>query len=152
VTAEWLLQFIRNPHFFQPRTPMPRFGFTEGELRDLVAYLLTEFAGDEEAVPAPAEHVEPGVLERVGREALQRYGCLSCHELKGMASTGKIGPDLSRIGARQTANQIRESILAPDARVAPEFEKFKGIMPKTFGDQLTARQLEAVVQFLAARK
>ena len=77
-------------------------------------------------------------------------GCVGCHKLG--AEGGAIGPDLSRVGARQAANQIRMSILDPDARITPGFENFKGIMPKTFGTQLTAAQLEALVQFLAARK
>jgi sulfur oxidation c-type cytochrome SoxX len=101
VTREWLFEWIRNPHFFQPKTPMPRFGFTDSEIRDLVAYLLSEFVGEEEPAPLPAAGVEPNVLERMGRDAFHRYGCLSCHDLKGMASPGKIGPDLSRIGARR---------------------------------------------------
>jgi sulfur oxidation c-type cytochrome SoxX len=100
VTREWLFQWIRNPHFFQPKTPMPRFGFSDAEIRDLVAYLLTEFVGEEEAKPSPAPAVEPNVLDRMGRDAFNRYGCLSCHQLKGMVSQGKIGPDLSRIGSR----------------------------------------------------
>ncbi|MBI1966769.1 MAG: c-type cytochrome [Gemmatimonadetes bacterium] len=86
---------------------------------------------------------DPMTLFRVG-------GCVGCHKLG--AEGGAVGPDLSRIGARQTASQIRVSILDPDARITPGFENFKGIMPKTFGDQLTAAQLEALVRFLAARR
>ena len=77
-------------------------------------------------------------------------GCTACHKISGEG--GAIGPDLTRVGARLPANLIRESILTPDAKVAKGFEKFKGIMPKTFGNQLTGAQLEALVQFLAAHK
>jgi mono/diheme cytochrome c family protein len=77
-------------------------------------------------------------------------GCIGCHKIG--AEGGAIGPDLSRIGARLSAAQIRDGILAPDARIARGYEKFAGIMPKTFGDQLTGAQLEALVQFLASRK
>jgi mono/diheme cytochrome c family protein len=83
-------------------------------------------------------------------ELFRGGGCVGCHKLG--TEGGVVGPDLSRIGARQSAAQIRESILDPDARIAPGFEQFKGIMPKTFGDQLTAAQLEAIVRFLAARR
>lgn len=107
VTPEWLFQFVRNPHFFQPGTPMPRFGFTDDEVRDLVAYLLEEFAEEDEEIPlAPAAASEPGLLDRLGRDAFYRYGCLSCHELTGIPAQGKIGPDLSRIGSSSLEGRV----------------------------------------------
>jgi mono/diheme cytochrome c family protein len=77
-------------------------------------------------------------------------GCTACHKISGEG--GAIGPDLTHVGSRLSANLIRESILLPDAKTAKGFEKFKGVMPKTFGHQFTAEQLEALVQFLAAHK
>jgi len=77
-------------------------------------------------------------------------GCTGCHTVNGEG--GKIGPDLTHVGQRLSANLIRESILLPDAKTAKGYEKFKGVMPKTFGHQLTAEQLEALVQFLASHK
>ena len=77
-------------------------------------------------------------------------GCTACHTINGEG--GKIGPDLSHVGSRLSQNLIRESILLPDAKTAKGFEKFKGVMPKTFGHQLTGEQLEALVQFLSSHK
>ena len=77
-------------------------------------------------------------------------GCVGCHKIAGEG--GVIGPDFDRVGSRLSVSLIRESILVPDAKIARGYEKFKGIMPKTFGDQLTAAQLESLVQFLASRK
>ena len=77
-------------------------------------------------------------------------GCTGCHTVNGEG--GKIGPDLTHVGSRLSANLIRESILLPDAKTAKGYEKFKGVMPKTFGHQLTGEQLEALVQFLASHK
>jgi mono/diheme cytochrome c family protein len=77
-------------------------------------------------------------------------GCLACHKLG--AEGGAIGPPLSGIGRRLSPALLREAILTPDARVARGYEKFKGVMPKTFGDQLTASQLESLVQFLASQR
>ncbi|MEX2157101.1 MAG: c-type cytochrome [Gemmatimonadales bacterium] len=86
---------------------------------------------------------DPMTLFRAG-------GCVACHKIG--SEGGAIGPDMTRIGSRMSAAQIREAILDPDAQIAPGYENFKGIMPKTFGDQLTAAQLEALVRFLAARR
>lgn len=77
-------------------------------------------------------------------------GCLGCHKVGTEGAA--IGPDLTRIGARLSAALLREGILDPDARIARGYEKFKGIMPKTFGEQLSAAQLESLVRFLASRK
>lgn len=86
---------------------------------------------------------DPMTLFRAG-------GCVGCHKVG--SEGGAIGPDLTRIGARMSAAQIREAILLPDAKIAKGFEKFAGIMPKTLGDQLTASQLESLVRFFAGRK
>jgi cytochrome c551/c552 len=83
-------------------------------------------------------------------EIIRGAGCLGCHKVG--TEGGAIGPDLSHVGSRLSSALIRESILTPDAKVARGFEKFKGIMPKTFGDQLSAAQLESLVQFLASHK
>ena len=81
---------------------------------------------------------------------IRAAGCIACHKVG--TEGGAIGPDFDHVGARLSASLIRESILAPDTRIARGYEKFKGIMPKTFGDQLTAAQLESLVQFLASHK
>lgn len=83
-------------------------------------------------------------------EIIRGAGCLGCHKVG--TEGGAIGPDLNHVGSRLSGSLIRESILAPDAKIARGYEKFKGIMPKTFGDQLTAAQLESLVQFLASKK
>jgi mono/diheme cytochrome c family protein len=82
------------------------------------------------------------------RQLLQENACLGCHAIDGAGPP--IGPSFDGIGQRRTADGIRRSILDPDAEVAAGFEQFAGTMPKTFGQQLTAQQLEAIVQFLAA--
>jgi len=77
-------------------------------------------------------------------------GCIGCHKIG--AEGAAIGPDLTHVGGRLNAAGIREAILLPDAKVTKGFEKFAGIMPKTFGQQLSANQFEALVAFLAAHK
>ena len=84
------------------------------------------------------------------KDLIKAGGCLGCHKL-GAEGAG-IGPDLTHIGSRLNANSIRESILDPNAKVAKGYEKFAGIMPKIFGDQMTAAQLESLVRFLASQK
>ena len=63
-----------------------------------------------------------------------------------------MGPPFDGIGARLDADYIRESILDPAAGASEGFESFLGLMPPIFGNQLTASQLEALVQFLASQR
>jgi mono/diheme cytochrome c family protein len=84
------------------------------------------------------------------RQLLQENACVGCHAIDGAGPP--IGPSFDAIGQRLTADGIRRAILDPDAEVATGFEQFAGTMPKTFGQQLTGQQLEAIVRFLAARK
>jgi mono/diheme cytochrome c family protein len=104
------------------------------------------------AAGSPAASAGPGIAggSTDAITIIRGAGCIGCHKINGEGAA--IAPDLTHVGSRLSANLIRESILAPDAKVAKGYEKFKGIMPKTFGNQLTAAQLEALVQFLAAHK
>jgi mono/diheme cytochrome c family protein len=77
-------------------------------------------------------------------------GCIGCHKVG--TEGGAVGPDLTHVGGRLSPAGIREAILLPNAKVTKGFERFAGIMPKVFGDQLSANQLEALVNFLAGHK
>jgi mono/diheme cytochrome c family protein len=95
------------------------------------------------AGPAPSATTDPMAL-------LTEKGCLGCHVIDGKGPP--IGPPFDGVGRRLNAERIRRSILEPNAEVTKGYEKFAGTMPATFGQQLTAAQLEAVVQFLAGRR
>jgi mono/diheme cytochrome c family protein len=73
--------------------------------------------------------------------------CVNCHQVGGQGVA--LGPPLDGIGGRLGADQIRTGILDPAASLAVGFETMAGIMPPTFGSQLTAAQLEAVVRHLS---
>jgi len=77
-------------------------------------------------------------------------GCLGCHKIG--TEGGAIAPNLTHVGSRLSQALIRECILKPDTRVSKGYEKFVGVMPKTFGNMLSGAQLEALVQFLASHK
>jgi mono/diheme cytochrome c family protein len=84
------------------------------------------------------------------RELIKTSMCVGCHALDGAGPP--VGPSFDHIGAQLTADEIRRKILDPASMTAKGFENMKGVMPATFGQQLTGAQLEAIVSFLAARK
>ncbi|MCK5447870.1 MAG: c-type cytochrome [Gemmatimonadetes bacterium] len=87
-----------------------------------------------------------GASDPVG--LLQEAACTACHILDGLG--GPIGPAFDSMGDLET-DYIRRSILNPAADTARGYEALAGTMPVTFGDQFSAAQLEAIVQFLADR-
>lgn len=114
---------------------------------------ITVSAADLESTEAPgvAAPAAPALSSTTDpRQLLQEKGCLGCHVLDG--SGPPIGPPFDGIGSRLDRNQIREGILNPNATVAKGYEQFAGMMPANFGDQLSAAQLEAIVNFLAERR
>ena len=87
-----------------------------------------------------------------GKALFVSNGCDGCHTFKPAGSTGTVGPDLDQLRTEAArANKplqafIRESIVDPNAYVAPRYPK--GVMPKTFSALPTA-QIAALVKFLA---
>jgi len=81
---------------------------------------------------------------------LSDYACAGCHALKGEG--GAVGPAFDGIGARSTADEIRQSIINPRAKVAKGFEAMAEMMPANFGQQLSKAELDALVAFLAGLK
>jgi cytochrome c oxidase subunit 2 len=72
-------------------------------------------------------------------------GCSGCHTLAKAGATAKVGPDLGKLG-KVDANFIRTSIVDPNAYVAPGFSA--NVMP-SFKDELSAKDLDALVKYLA---
>lgn len=95
------------------------------------------------AGPAPTATLDPVAL-------ISEKGCIGCHVLDGKG--GAVGPPFDRIGAGRTSEFLRNAILAPNADTAKGYERFAGTMPTTFGQALTAAQLEALVRYLAGKR
>jgi putative heme-binding domain-containing protein len=74
-------------------------------------------------------------LDRVGKELVpgnspkglavfrsDRTGCTACHRAAGQG--GGLGPNLSRIGVIRNHRDLLESVVFPDAYIAPEFQSY----------------------------
>lgn len=85
--------------------------------------------------PAPAENTI---------DALNKYTCTACHSLD--TNDALVGPGLLGIGSRMSVQEIRESIVDPNAIIA---EGFAAAMPADFADRMTVRELDMIVNKLA---
>ena len=126
-TLEWLFDWVRDPRHYNAETYMPDLRLTDGEVADVAAYLVsltgsagmvaraTYQAADVDAVLldymraiVPSEEAQSELAgmspeERqldLGRRAIGRYGCFSCHEISGFEDTQPIGTELSTEGSK----------------------------------------------------
>lgn len=137
-----------------PAIDKPPVELSELEINAVIAYLQAK-DGNEVTVPLPTEAPEPVAAPEAGpasaataEAAIAKYGCQACHTVLGTG--GPVGPVLDGVGARLGADQIRQSILTPDAVIADGFPP--GVMPQDFAERMTAKELELIVQLLSGSK
>jgi len=104
VSKKWLYSYIKDTHFFQPRTKMPQFNFTEKQMSDIVEYLCEELQGEELEIPEDFENVpdsdkNSGEMVNNGKKIFMDYGCTGCHAKTGI-DQGRIAPDIIGLGSR----------------------------------------------------
>ena len=103
-------------------------------------------SGEEPPPPPPP----PPPTGPSGSDLFKTVGCGGCHTIEGV-SPGQVGPDLTHVGGRADADYLRQSILEPDAVIASECPGGAcppGVMPQSFGEVLTAGQVDTLVDYL----
>jgi len=75
---------------------------------------------------------------------IDNYGCAGCHDL--MDSEADLGPKLNGIGARMDRDQLRASIVDPNAEIAEGYEA--DMMPDTFGDDMSEGEMTLILDYL----
>jgi putative heme-binding domain-containing protein len=90
-----------------PGTDMPANGFEDSEIRAIVAYLRSLAPSKQPAASGNSER---------GAKLFETAGCSKCHMVNG--SGGRLGPDLSRVGAARSAAYMVESIREPDKQLS----------------------------------
>ena len=126
-TVEWLFDWVRDPRHYSAETYMPDLRLTDSEVADVATYLagLTGNAGTVAGATYQAADVDAVLLDYLraivpseeagamlaamsagerqldlGRRAIGRYGCYSCHEISGFEDTQAIGTELSAEGSK----------------------------------------------------
>src|SRR5262245_17457252 len=124
---EWIYNWVRDPKHYSPATFMPSLRLTDAQVADVATYLvgLKGPAGDaakanpdqkatddtlldylKNVIPfedAKAQVAKMNAQEKqieLGRRAIARYGCFSCHDIKGFEKAQSIGTDLSEEGSK----------------------------------------------------
>jgi mono/diheme cytochrome c family protein len=126
-TYEWVYNWVKDPKHFNPATYMPNLRLTDQQAADVATYLMTlkQSGGDaakatysqkdvddtlldyykaalpvEDAKAAVAKLDDKAKQLDLGQKVISRYGCFSCHDIKGFEKAQSIGTDLSEEGSK----------------------------------------------------
>jgi len=128
-----------RPDNGDPAVSMPAH-LVEGQDLDDVAAYVGEWAG----VPGAAPPKVPG---GAGAQVFANNGCGTCHTFAAAGSGGVTGPPLEKYLEPGTSTAlITEMIVEPNAEIAKGYPP--NVMPQNFGELLTEKELEDLVQFL----
>ena len=89
---------------------------------------------------------KPSGSPEAGKAVFAAQGCGGCHTFAAAASSGTTGPNLDEVLSGKDAAFVRQSIVTPDAEIAQGFQP--GVMPQTYGEQLSEQQLNALLEYL----
>jgi cytochrome c oxidase cbb3-type subunit III len=95
-------------------TQMPPSSLSDSQIWQMVSFIRSlNLSAVEQDVPGDSS---------AGESLFFASGqCAGCHMIRGRG--GLIGPDLSNVGARRSADKLRTSIETPDALVEPGYAK-----------------------------
>ncbi len=108
------------------------------DLEDVAAY-VGMYAGVPGAAP-------PSVPGGPGAQVFANNGCGGCHTLAEAETGGTTGPNLDEVLPGQSAAMIDKSIVDPNAVITKGFPP--NVMPSTYEQSLTPKELEDLVQYL----
>lgn len=127
-----------RPSTSDPSVSMPPHIVTGDDLDDVATY-VGEVAGNPAVKP-------PTFAGGPGGQVFGENGCGSCHTLAAAGSTGTTGPDLDKVLPGMSAAQIKQSITDPNAKITAGYPP--NVMPSTFGQTITPKDLNTLIQFL----
>src|SRR5277367_3670805 len=99
-----------------PEMPAAWF-LTDDEIASVAAYVLTLGSVPREKVPGDATQ---------GAAVYGRVKCGMCHALAGQGNS--VGPDLTEVGARRGAGQLRQTLQHPDSTIPDGFMLVDAVM------------------------
>lgn len=121
-----------------PAVSMPPDIVTGQDLDDVAAY-VGKYAGVPGAAP-------PSVPGGPGAQVFANNGCGGCHTFAAAKSGGVTGPNLDEVLRGQSEAMVRESIVDPNKEIAKGYPP--NVMPSTFEQTLSPKELEDLVEYL----
>ena len=190
---EWIFDWVRDPKHYSPATYMPDLRLTDAQVADVATYLSTlkrpggdaaKASPDQQAADTllldylkaamPFENAKATMAQwdprqreiELGQRAINRYGCFSCHDIKGFEKAQSIGTDLSEEGSKLVTRldfsfvseiphtsklewfktKLHDPRIFDRGRVLPPLDKLR--MPNfDFADEEVERLVTAIMSF-----
>lgn len=153
----YIEQSLREPHAYlvegyppiMPAAIYPPADLSATELKAVTAFLqsmggeVTARVLPEDVAAAKSKAPSPAGISPAETYMSER-GCTTCHSVRD--ETRRIGPPLTSVASRLSPEEIRQSIVDPDAVVAKGYAA--GLMPKTFGKDLKPQELDMLIEHL----
>jgi mono/diheme cytochrome c family protein len=121
-----------------PAVSMPPDLVTGSDLNDVAAYV-----GSVAGIPGIGPPKVPG---GPGAQVFANNGCGGCHTLAAAKSGGTTGPDLDKVLPGQSAAEIEQSIVDPEAKITPGYPA--NVMPANFKSAIPPDMLKQLVDYL----
>ncbi len=123
VNPTWLVEWIKKPRAYLPKTKMPHFDLSDEDALSIAAYLLRA----SQPMPALRDALKaPASVER-GREIVSTIGCLGCHRIPGIevkaqpaGAPSAVSPTLALVAP------LAPPPLPEDQDFAPDLSKIAG--------------------------
>jgi cytochrome c oxidase cbb3-type subunit III len=103
-----------------PGTEMPAFFFNGRQLGQIVAFVQSRRESSPQFRVKGNSEAGAGLFRGKG-------DCLRCHRVNGEG--GRLGPDLSQVGARRSPDHLKASLLDPNQYVSPLDRKVHVVTP-----------------------
>jgi len=97
----------------QNMTVMPSLRLTSDDARDIATY-LTGLKHADATYPANVSYMDDSAQAQRGKVLVSRYGCASCHEVRGLEDAARIGTELTK-EASKPIEQLDFGLLEPKA-------------------------------------
>ncbi len=124
----WVYNWVKNPKNYYPDAPMPSLRLSDAEASDVTAYLMS--LQKPQFLQTPVRNVDPKAvhdlaksylintlsdrdaetklrtmpmdaqLVYLGQRSIEKYGCYSCHNIKGFEGLKPIGTELTIEGSK----------------------------------------------------
>ncbi len=113
-----------------PGTEMPDFFFNGRQLWQIVAFVRS--------IRRPSPQFQMKGNPQSGGVLFRGKGaCLQCHQVNGQG--GRLGPDLTQVGARRSPDHLKASLLQPNQYVSPLDRRVQAVTRE--GKQVTGVRL-----------
>jgi mono/diheme cytochrome c family protein len=126
--AAWIYNWVKNPKNYDKFAPMPDLRLSDQEAADVTAYLMT--LQKPEFMQTPIRPADPAAVRGLaksymvntmtdrdaeaklgamsmqeqlvflGQRSIEKYGCYSCHDIRGFESLKPIGTELTTEGSK----------------------------------------------------